>query len=197
MSSVQSRLISILEKRECIQERLPVIEGEKTLLRPITDADTDDIVRWRNSPSVRQNFIFRKDFTAEMHREWLRTKVATGDVIQYIIIERESGKKIGSVYLRDVDIDNESAEFGIFIGEDDARGRGIGSEATKLFSDFALDVIGLHRVCLRLIAGNDIARRVYEKAGFRLEGVFRDYVKLDGAFTDVLFMARLAERVIP
>ena len=39
-------------------EKLPILTGEKVVLRPITDADTDNIVRWRNTPSVRDNFIF-------------------------------------------------------------------------------------------------------------------------------------------
>lgn len=44
-------------------ENLPILTGEKVVLRPITDADTDNIVRWRNTPSVRDNFIFRQTFT--------------------------------------------------------------------------------------------------------------------------------------
>lgn len=47
-------------------EKLPILTGEKVVLRPITDADTDNIVRWRNTPSVRDNFIFRQTFTPEM-----------------------------------------------------------------------------------------------------------------------------------
>ena len=31
-------------------EKLPILTGEKVVLRPITDADTDNIVRWRNTP---------------------------------------------------------------------------------------------------------------------------------------------------
>lgn len=55
---------------------LPVLTGTAVTLRPITDADTDLIVKWRNTPSVVQNFIFRQTFTPEMHRSWLATKVA-------------------------------------------------------------------------------------------------------------------------
>ena len=172
---------------------LPVIEGERVVLRPITDADTDDIVRWRNDPEVWRYFLFREPFTPELHRAWLRDRVATGRVIQYIITERESGRSVGSVYFRDVDRKNESAEYGIFIGERDARGRGIGTETARLFTDFGLNVLGLHRISLKVLGGNEIAQRSYEKAGFRTEGVFRDYVKLDGVFTDVVFMARLGE----
>ena len=80
---------------------LPVINGEKLSLRPITDADTPDIVRWRNDPEVWRYFLFREPFTPEMHRAWLKNKVETGKVIQYIIVERESGKRVGSVFFRD------------------------------------------------------------------------------------------------
>ena len=44
---------------------LPVLIGTAVTLRPITDADTDLIVKWRNTPSVVQNFIFRQTFTPE------------------------------------------------------------------------------------------------------------------------------------
>ena len=174
-------------------DELPVINGEKLSLRPITDADTDDIVRWRNDPEVWKYFLFREPFTSEMHRAWLRTKVETGKVIQYIIVERETGRSVGSVYYRDVDEKNESAEYGIFIGEAFARGRGLGTETARLFTAFGLNVLRLHRISLKVLGGNEIARRSYEKAGLQTEGVFRDYVKLSGRFTDVVFMARLAE----
>ena len=172
---------------------LPVINGEKLSLRPITDADTADIVRWRNDPEVWKYFLFREPFTPELHRAWLRDKVETGRVIQYIIVERESGQSVGSVYFRDVDEKNESAEYGIFIGEARARSRGLGTETARLFTAFGLNVLRLHRISLKVLGDNAIARRSYEKAGFRTEGVFRDYVKVNGQYADVVFMALLAE----
>ena len=173
---------------------LPTIEGEKVLLRPITMADTPLIVKWRNTDSVRENFIYRGPFTEEIHRHWMQTKVASGQVVQYIIIDRESGREAGSVYFRDISALNRSAEYGIFIGEDWARGRGLGSETARIFTAFGFETLGLHRISLRLLSGNDPARRSYEKAGFQLEGVFRDMVLLDGQYRDVIFMARLNGR---
>ena len=69
----------------------------------------------------------------------------------------------------------------------------MGTETARLFTAFGLDVLHLHRISLKVLGGNEIARRSYEKAGFQTEGVFRDYVKLGGKYTDVIFMARLAE----
>lgn len=167
------------------------IEAGRILLRPITMEDTPLIVKWRNTESVRRNFIFREPFTAEMHKHWLETKVATGAVLQYIIVERESGRSVGSVYFRDVDRKNRSAEYGIFIGEESARGKGLGSETARVFTDYGFDVLGLHRISLRLLADNTQAEKSYVNAGFQREGLFRDMVRLDGEYRDVLFMAKL------
>lgn len=172
---------------------LPVINGEKISLRPITREDTGRIVAWRNKPSVYRHFIFRQPFTRQLHENWLTTKVDTGKVIQYVIVDKENGHSVGSVYFRDLDPENESAEYGIFIGEEEYLGRGFGTESARLFTRFGLDVLKLHRISLRVLAGNDIARRSYEKAGFITEGQFRHMVKLDGKYQDVIFMAMLNE----
>lgn len=175
-------------------KNLPVLEGAAVRLRPIADADTDLIVKWRNTPSVVRNFIFRQTFTPEMHRSWLAAKVATGQVVQYIIIDKADDKPVGSVYYRDIDGHNRSAEYGIFIGEESARGKGLGTETAKLFTDFGFAELQLHRISLRVLAENTAARRSYEKAGFVQEGIFRDMELLDGQYRDVVFMARLAEK---
>lgn len=174
---------------------LPVINGEKVSLRPITREDTGLIVAWRNKDSVRRHFIFRQPFTPELHENWLKTKVDTGRVIQYIILEKDSGRPLGSAYLRDIDPENESAEYGIFIGEDDCQGRGIGTETARLLMRFGLDVLKLHRMSLRVLGNNPASLRSCEKAGYITEGRFRDMVKLDGEFQDVIFMAVVAEEV--
>ena len=171
---------------------LPVINGEKVSLRPITREDTGLIVAWRNNPEVMKNFIFRQPFTRALHENWLATKVDTGKVIQYIIVDKETGRSVGSVYFRDIDPENESAEYGMFIGEDEARGKGIGSETVRLFTRFGLDVLRFHRISMRVLADNAASRRSCEKGGFIMEGIFRDMVKLDGEYRDVIFMAMLS-----
>ena len=60
--------------------------------------------------------------------------------------------------------------FSIFIGDEAARGRGIGTEAAKLMIQYGFEELGLHRIYLRALAGNMQAIRSYEKAGFEHEG---------------------------
>ena len=166
-----------------------VLEGDKVRIRPITMEDTPHIVAWRNDPHVRKNFVFQTLFTPEIHEAWMRGPVEQGTVCQFIIELQQSKKPIGSVYFRDIDPINENAEYGIFIGENDARGCGYGTEAAKLALDYAFHNLNLHRVFLRVFANNQQAVQSYKKAGFQQEGLFRESVKIDGKFFDMIFMA--------
>ena len=162
-------------------------------IRPITEADTAKIVRWRNAPSVMEHFIYRTPLTEEDHLNWFRNRVQTGEVAQFMIIDDEAGEEVGSVYLRDIDLQNKKCEYGIFIGEDSCRGKGIGSAAAKLALDYAFETLGLNRVFLRVFADNVRAQKSYENAGFVIEGTFRDDVLIDGRPYDMVFMGILKE----
>ena len=169
-----------------------ILDGKKVFLRPIQMEDTSLIVRWRNNKNVQHNFVFQEVFTDEMHENWMRTRIASGDVVQYIIVAKEENLPIGSIYFRDIDAKNHSAEYGIFIGEDSARGKGYGSEAAKLFVDFGLSELNLHRIMLRVFADNSQAIQSYRNAGFVKEGVARDMVYQNGTYRDMVFMSIIA-----
>lgn len=158
-------------------------------LRPIEVDDTDDIVKWRNSESVKQFFIYQGEFTREGHLNWLETKVKTGEVIQFMIVLKESNKAIGSVFLRDVDMQNKKAEYGVFIGDESARGKGYGSDAARLILRHAFQEAGLHRVYLRAFADNERAIASYEKVGFKKEGLLIDDVFVRGSYRNIVWMA--------
>lgn len=162
-------------------------------LRPMTGEDTDRIVAWRNSEAVRKNFIYQELFTREGHEEWVRSMVNTGRVVQMIICIEQDDSPVGSVYIRDIEPLHRKAEYGIFIGEAQARGRGIGTAAAKLMLKYCFEELKLHRVFLRVYADNVQAVRSYEKAGFAREAYLRDDVFVDGRFRDIVLMGVLAD----
>ncbi len=157
-------------------------------LIPITLNDTSLIVKWRNNENVRRNFIFQEKFTEEIHTNWMKTKVETGEVVQFIIQIKENKKKIGSIYFRDINYDKKEAEMGIFIGEDDERGKGYGNEASRLALNYAFDELGLESVYARQLASNEVAIKNNEKTGFVTEKYVKNAVKINGIDRDVIFI---------
>lgn len=164
-------------------------EAAGIYLRPMTYEDTDRIVEWRNKDSVRRNFIYQALFTRESHTNWIHTMVETGRVVQMVICLAEGDIPVGSVYIRDIDHQHKKAEYGIFIGEDAARGKGIGTAAAKLMLQYCFTELQLHKVFLRAYADNGQAVRSYEKAGFVQEAYLKDDVCIDGKFRDMVLMA--------
>lgn len=168
-----------------------VDEQAGVYLRLMTEKDTDLIVKWRNTDAVRRNFIYQELFTRQGHENWVKNMVNTGKVVQMIICDCHTGAPFGSVYIRDIDRKHNKAEYGIFIGEESARGRGVGTAAAKLMLHYCFEEEKLHRVYLRAFATNMQAIRSYEKAGFEREAYLRDDVCIDGKYCDIVLMAAL------
>lgn len=162
-------------------------------LRPMTEDDTDRIVAWRNQPSVRDYFIYQADFTREGHLQWLHEVVEKGHACQMMICDRLSDVPLGSVYIRDIDYTHHKGEYGIFIGEEAARGRGIGTEAARLMLQYGFEELKLHRIYLRVLADNKQAIRSYEKAGFRQEGYLKEDACINGKYVDIVWMAAVKD----
>lgn len=75
--------------------------------------------------------------------------------------------------------------LGVGIGQRDRWGKGIGTEAMRLALDFAFGELNLHRVQLTVFEYNDRAIAVYERLGFRREGVYRECLHRDGRRYDM------------
>ena len=74
-------------------------------------------------------------------------------------------------------------------------GRGVASLAVALVCDHAFGPVGLHRVQADIRPENRPSRRLVERLGFRQEGLFRDYLDIDGAWRDHLGYALLSTDV--
>lgn len=101
----------------------------------------------------------------------------------------EDGALIGATGLHGIDHLNRHAVWGIWIGPPEIWGRGYGTETCMLATDYAFRHLGLEKVMLTVYLDNPRARRTYEKAGYRSEGVLRRHIWLNGALRDLENMA--------
>jgi RimJ/RimL family protein N-acetyltransferase len=119
------------------------------------------------------------------------------DWIGFAIYALPDLRPIGIANIRDFGNPHGTAEFGITIGDASDRGRGFGTEATRLLLDYAFTVLGVHNVWLDTPAYNAGAIRAYEKAGFREIGRRRGARTLAGTRCDVVLMDCIADEFVP
>jgi len=168
-----------------------MMQGDRVMLRPMEKADTDDVLRMRGNPEVLAQLFSDEPPTREGHLRWLEQTQAQGVRQEFMVVERATGRSIGTIGLNHIDARHNRAEFGILIGDAKARGKGLASEASRLLFDYAFNKLGLHRLYLHVFPDNKPALHLYRKLGFIQEGLLRRHVVKNGEHRDVVVMALL------
>ncbi len=156
--------------------------------------DLDDRYRWMNDPLVTHFLGMRP---AHLSREEIKSFLegaakSAADAAEFAI-ETLDGRHIGGCSLRGFNHTARSAEFAIAIGEPDFRGRGYGTEVTRLTVKVGFESFNLNRIWLTVNEANLAGQRAYEKAGFVKEGLMRQNGFAHGAYYNAYLMAILRE----
>ena len=80
-------------------------------------------------------------------------------------------------------------ELGIALFDEEARGRGYGTEAIALLTAHLFAELGAERVQASTAVDNSAMRRVFEKLGFAKEGVMRSYMPAGESRDDYVLYA--------
>jgi len=178
---------------ESAAPHIVTIVGERIALGPLHRDLSPTYQRWGNDlPTVRTQGGAPRPLTTERVAAWYE-RAATGEqATWFTLYERATWRPLGTTHLKNLDWRNRTAEFGIAIGEADARGRGFGTEAARLMLDYAFTALGLHSVMLTVYPFNHAAIRAYDKAGFKEFGRRRQCDLMGGKLWDVVYMDCLA-----
>lgn len=170
-----------------------MIRGERVGLGPFTRDLVEMDLRWINDFETQRNLtnIPRPRVIEQQVAYHDRVRESSTSVL-FAVYTLEHLQPIGSAGLKDIDYRNRSAEFGIMIGEPSARGKGYGTEVTRLILDYAFTALGLHNVMLGVLEFNQAGIRAYERAGFREIGRRHACQFADGRFWDLVYMECLS-----
>ena len=169
----------------------PLLIGQRVRLEPLTTAVLDDYLAALAEPEVRRLTGSRATYDRPGVEAWLATRAEHHDRADWAAVRIEDGAFLGEAVLNEVDLENESANYRVWLAGPYLFGHGYGTEITELVVDYALGTCGLHRVSLGVYDVNPRAQRVYEKCGFTLEGRRRHALRWDGQWHDELLMSIL------
>jgi diamine N-acetyltransferase len=171
------------------------IVGELVALGPLRSELNATYARWFNDfETTRALGDIAPPWTLERQEAWYREEVSAENLIPFTVYAREGWQPVGTTALLDVDFRNRTAEYGIIIGEPDFRGRGLGSEITRLIVEYAFDTLGLHTLLLTVYSFNVAGIRAYQKAGFHEIGRQRECYLLGGRWWDRVYMEAVRGR---
>jgi RimJ/RimL family protein N-acetyltransferase len=171
----------------------PVIRAERVYLRPAERSDVPSFVRWLADAEVTGNLAIRLPISQAAEEKWFDQMLEQQGKQHYhfVICLIDGDRPIGATDLRDLDLENGKAGFGIVIGEKAEWNKGYGTETLEAICDFGFGQLRLERIYLEVYADNKAGQRAYQKAGFVQEGVLRNAHFADGRHQDAHIMSLL------
>jgi ribosomal-protein-alanine N-acetyltransferase len=172
---------------------LPVLRGERVLLRGPRDSDIEDRLRHPIDPEEEDGY------GSAWRREWDGRRYHTREHLaaarrpepgEYRWAVEHNGCCIGGTGLR-LDAGQHRATYSVGLFVAALRGQGLGREITRLVVAWGFGSLGLHRIELEVLAFNTRAIRCYLACGFRQEGVRREAELYPDGRKDLISMGLL------
>jgi RimJ/RimL family protein N-acetyltransferase len=98
--------------------------------------------------------------------------------MQFAAVEEGSRATVGQIGFSRIWTRTDAAHLGPVIVDPALRGRGVGSQMVREVLRIGFDELRLHRIELVVFDFNRAAIALYERAGFRTEGLLRDVVRV-------------------
>lgn len=162
-------------------------------LREISENDLPLINKWRND--VKLISLLGTPFrhiNLETDFEWFQNYLKNRDTqVRCAIIDEKTDHILGIASLTGINHINKNCEFHIMIGDNKNRNKGVGTIATQKMVEHAFRNLNMHKIWLTVLEHNISAIKVYEKIGFKKEGLLKEAVFKEGRFRNLFYMALL------
>ena len=157
-------------------------------LRPMTEADLEQLLAWRNHPSIRAHMYTQHEITMDEHRAWWG-RVKDAPKCAFFIYEN-AGQSSGYVAFSEIAPGPATATWGFYTAPDAPKGTG--SLMSLAAMDIAFGLLELRKLNAEVLGRNAASLRLHESFGFQREGLFRDHVLIDDVLNDVHRLALFA-----
>ncbi len=143
-----------------------MLETERTILRPFTEADAADLFAYAKDPRVGPIAGWKPHESVEESLEIIRTVFSAPNT--FAVVDRAANRVIGSagfVKPHKADAPDTSSEIGYALSPD-FWGRGIMPEVVRELLRFGFEELGFQEIWCTHYQENSQSRRVIEKCGF-------------------------------
>jgi ribosomal-protein-alanine N-acetyltransferase len=169
-----------------VPSALPVLETPRLILRSLSEDDAADVFAYASDPEVARFVPWEAHRSLEDSRRFIAgtlERAARGEPDTWGIVERASGKVIGTIRMGHLHPVHARADIGYVIGRA-YWNRGLTTEAVRAVLRFGFAELRLNRIFAVCHVDNRASERVMQKAGMRYEGTLRGVALVKGVFED-------------
>lgn len=123
-------------------------------------------------------------------------RVISSENKRFTICLKENDKPVGMVTLTDIDYINRTALHGIKLHPSCPQGKGIATDAVMTLMELAFNQMNLNRLDGSWLVYNTGSKRLYERCGWREEGIKRSAIYRNGEYHDMAVSGILKEEFL-
>lgn len=165
----------------------PTLITPRLYLRAMRADDAEDMFEYASMPSVTKYLLWREHESVGYTRDYLKyieSRYSVGDFYDFAVVEKASGRMIGTCGFTHIDTVNNVCEIG-YVFNPKYHGMGYATEAACEVARFAKETLGAHRIEARFMKGNDASVRVMERLGMSFEGFSVDSMFVKGEYKTI------------
>lgn len=168
------------------------LRGKKVLLRAVEESDCEMLRTLANDPEYEKMIIgWSWPVSKAQEHDWFMKAENGLSRLRYIIETEEDGA-VGMIGLRNIDWKNGAASgLGMRIAKKEARGKGLATDAWMTLLRYAFEELRLNRIAVAVLSYNHASLRVFEKLGFKQEGIRRQAIYKNGVYNDTIVFGLL------
>lgn len=172
------------------------ISGNMVYLRAMEPEDMEMLQSMINDEAV-SNMVVGWSFpvSKKEQNDWYNRVVADSNK-RFIVCLKENDQAVGMVTLTSIDLVNRSAFHGIKLHPSCPKGKGIGTDAVMTLMEYAFNQLNLNRLDGEWLLYNTASKKLYEKCGWREEGIKRKAIYRNGIYNDLAICGILKEDFI-
>lgn len=114
-------------------------------------------------------------------KQWFENISLENSVTQFRFAVVLNGSCVGMIGLHKIDYKNSTAGVDIKLLSS-IRGQGVGTRAMELLVKYAFDELNLHCLIANILENNLGSRRMFEKIGFKVDGLLRNRIYKGGRY---------------
>ncbi len=150
------------------------LETERLSLRRLSlEHLSNAYVGWLNDVEVFKYLETGGNYTIGELENYLKEQQEK-DIFFWAIHLKNSDKHIGNIKIDPIDLDNNSGEYGIMMGDKSEWGKGYAKEASVEVINYCFGEIKLAQITLGVIEKNIGALKLYQNMGFEVENTIEN-----------------------
>lgn len=177
-------------------EGFSLYKGKKVNLKGLELTQLAVIHNWMNDFEIIKSLMRINPSITCFTEQWYESVHTDNSKLILAIHDNDTNNFIGCIGLNNIEWIDRKAEMYIYIGEREYWNRGYGIDSINTMLEYVFNYYNVHKVYLHIREDNLPAINLYKKAGFQVEGKFKNDKYIDGKYINVIRMAILKDDYI-